>query len=245
MTWINRLRLFTALLAVVSLVAVLTLVFNHRQTQATSLSATISADTYLVGAVYGGTVTKQFVEEGEIVAAGQSLFTVLSVGLQHDLANGLRIKSSEAYDVNARKGTLTYKATVSGRVSELQARLGNALATNEPFAKITVVDSQFVEARYLLTPRDYDRVTEGASVSILLPSNRSIDGRVTSVEVATDDGQAATRIRVDSPALRSPALGDLTKPGTPVAATVELRDDGPLAGVSDLAFSTLRQIGLA
>jgi multidrug resistance efflux pump len=245
MTWINRLRLLCGLLAVLALVAVLTLVFNQRQTRAASLTATISADTYLVGAAYGGTVINQYVEDGDTVQTGQKLFTILSVGLQQDLANGLKIQSSEAYDVNTEKGTLTYKATVAGQVSDLEARLGNALATNQPFAKITVVDSQFVDARYLLTPRDYERVTDGARVSILLPNNRSIDGRVSSVEVATDNGQAATEIRVDSPDLVRDELGDMTKPGTPVVATVELRDDGPLAGVSDLAFSTLRQVGLA
>jgi len=243
MTWINRLRLFMALLAVVTLVAVLTLVFNQRQTQAASLSATIGADTYVVGAAYGGTVIKQYVEEGDTVVTGQRLFTVVSVGLQHDLDNGLRVKSSEAYDVSRKKGTLTYKATVAGQVRGLEARLGNALAANQPFAKIVVVDSQFVDARYLLTPRDYERVAEGAQVAILLPDNRSIEGQVSSVEVATDNGQAATKIRVDSPDLVRDELGDLTKPGTPVVATVRLRDDGPLAGVADLAFSTLRQIG--
>jgi hypothetical protein len=39
-------------------------------------------------------------------------------------------------------------------------------------------------------------------------------------------------------------LGNLTKSGTPVVATLQLRDDGPLAGVSDMAFDFLRQIGL-
>jgi heme A synthase len=46
MTWINRLRLLGGLLGVIFLVAVLTLIFNQRQTKATSLSATISADRY-------------------------------------------------------------------------------------------------------------------------------------------------------------------------------------------------------
>jgi len=245
MTWINRLRLLTGLLAVLGLVAVLTLVFNQRQSRAASLSATIGADTYVVGAAYGGTVTKQYVDEGEIVHTGQKLFTLLSVGLQQDLANGLQIQSSKAYDVNTKKGTLTYKATVAGQVSELEARLGNALAANQPFAKITVTNSQFVDARYLLTPRDYGRVTEGAPVSILLPNNLSIDGRVSSVKVATEDGQAATKIRVRSPDLVRDDLGNLTKPGTPVIATVQLRDDGPLAGISDLAYAAFRQVGLA
>ena len=245
MTWVNRLRLLGGLIGVLLLVAVLTLVFNQRQTRAASLSATIGADTYVVGAAYGGTVIEQHVREGDTVREGQRLFTILSVGLQQDIANGLRIERSDAYTVDTQKGTLTYKATVAGQVNELEARLGNALATNQPFAKITVTDSQFVDARYLLSPRDYERVSEGAPVSILLPNNQSIDGRVGTIEVTTDNGQARTKIRVNSPDLVRDDLGDLTKPGTPVVATVQLRDDGPLAGVWDLAFQSLRQIGLS
>jgi len=243
MTWTNRLRLLGGVIAIFLLVSVLALVFNQRQTQAASLTATIDADTYEVGAAYGGTVTKQYVVKGDSVDKGQKLFTVQSVPLQQDLANGLQISSSPAYDVNTDKGTLTYKATVAGQVSELEAKLGNALGSGEPFAKISVTGSQFVDARYLLTPRDYERVEEGAPVSILLPNNSNIEGTVTTIKVATDGSQARTEVRVDSDALKSD-LGDLAKPGTPVVATLQLRDDGPLAGVSDMVVDFLRQIGL-
>ena len=81
MTWINRLRLFAGLLGVILVVAVLTLIFNQRQTQAASLTATVATDTYDVGAAYGGTVTKQYVKEGDVVEKGQQLFTIQSVAL--------------------------------------------------------------------------------------------------------------------------------------------------------------------
>ena len=123
MTWINRLRLLAGLLGVLLLVAVLTLIFNQRQTKAASLSATISADTYSVGAAYGGTVTKQYVRDGDSVATGDKLFTIQSVSLQQDVANGLKIQSSPAYDVDTTMGTLTYRATVAGEVSDLQAHV--------------------------------------------------------------------------------------------------------------------------
>jgi multidrug resistance efflux pump len=243
-TWINRLRLLAGLLGVVLLVAVLTLIFNQRQAKAASLSATISSDTYNVGAAYGGTVTKQYVHDGDSVATGDKLFTIQSVSLQQDVANGLKIQSSEAYDVDTAMGTLTYRATVAGELSDLQARLGNSLGTGEPFAKITVPNSQFVDARYLLSPRDYGRVSEGAKATILLPNNSSVAGTVSVIEVATENGQAATKVRVDSPDLTKGNLGDLTKSGTPVVTTLTLRDDGPLAGVSDMTSDFLRQIGL-
>ncbi len=244
MTWINRLRLFGGILGVLLIVAVLTLIFNQRQTKAASLDATVATDTYDVGAAYGGTVIKQFVKEGDVVATGDELFTIQSVPLQQDLANGLELPDNEAYDVDDKAGTLTYKATVAGQVTELEAKLGNALGTGAPFAQISVVGSEYVDAKYLLSPGDYDRVEEGAQVDILLPNNQTVTGTVTTIRVATEQAQALTEVRVDSKELASDDLDTLTKTGTPVIATLHLRDDGPLAGVNDQVFDFLRQIGL-
>lgn len=244
MTWTNRLRLFGGILGVLVIVAALTLVFNQRQTKVTSLDATVATDTYDVGAAYGGTVTKQFVNEGDVVAKGDKLFTLQSVPLQQDLSNGLELTDNEAYDVDAKAGTLTYKATVAGQVTSLKAKLGNALGTGAPFASISVVGSEFVDAKYLLSPRDYDRVVEGSTVDILLPNNQIVTGTVTTIEVATENAKALTEVRVDSKELSDASLDNLTKNGTPVIATLQLRDDGPLAGVNDQVFDFLRQIGL-
>ncbi len=62
--------------------------------------------------------------------------------------------------------------------------------------------------------------------------------------MATEQGQALTEVRVDSESLKESNLATLTKPGTPVVATLQLRDDGPLSGVTDAVFDFLRQIGL-
>ena len=244
MTWTNRLRLFGGILGVLVIVAALTLVFNQRQTKVTSLDATVATDTYDVGAAYGGTVTKQFVNEGDVVAKGDKLFTISSVPLQQDLSNGLDLQSSDAYDVNKKTGTLTYKATVAGQITDLKAKLGNSLGTGAPFAQIAVVDSQYVDAKFLLSPRDYERIEKGAVVDIVLPNNQIITGTVTTIEVATEQGKALTEVRVDSDALATEDLANVNQPGTPVTATVKLRDDGPLSGVSDMVFDFLRQIGL-
>jgi len=244
MTWTNRLRLLGGLLGVLALVAVLTIIFNQRQTQAQSLTATINTDAYDVGAGYGGTVLKQYVKENDSVAVGDKLFTMQSTAMQQDVANKVKVKGTDAYDVNTKKGTVTYKATVAGQVDQLGAKLGTTLTGGQSFARITVTGSQFVEAQYLLTPRDYERVSAGAPVSVLLPNNQKVQGTVSTIKVATEQGNAAAKIRVDSPELADASLSTLTRSGTPVVATVTLRDDGPLAGVGDAAFGFLRQIGL-
>lgn len=244
MTWTNRFRLLGGLLGVLVLVALLTVIFNQRQTQAQSLTATIGTDAYDVGAGYGGTVIKQDVRENDLVKVGDPLFTMQSPAMAQDVANKVKVKSTEAYTVNTKKGTITYLATVAGQVDEIGARLGTTLTGGQSFARIVVTGSQFVQAQYTLTPRDYERVLIGAPVSILLPNNQKVNGTVSTIKVATDQGNAAAELRVDSPDLTNPTLSTLTKTGTPVVATVRLRDDGPLAGVSDSAFGFLRQIGL-
>jgi hypothetical protein len=245
MTWTNRLRLIGGLLGVLALVAVLTIIFNQRQTQAQSLTATIGTDAYDVGAGYGGTVIEQDVRENDVVQVGDPLFTMQSPAMQQDVANKVKVKSTEAYTVDTKKGTITYLATVPGQVDVLRAKLGTTLTGGQSFARIVVTGSQFVTAQFLLTPRDYERVQTGADVSILLPNNQKVAGTVSTVKVATERGNAAAEIRVDSPDLTDPSLSTLTRTGTPVVATVRLRDDGPLAGVGDSAFAFLRKIGLS
>ena len=96
-----------------------------------------------------------------------------------------------------------------------------------------------------MSPRDYDAGPARRSrCTSLLPNNQIVTGTVSTIEVATENGQALTEVRVDSKSFQESDLATLTKPGTPVVATLQLRDDGPLAGVSDQVFNFLRQIGL-
>ena len=81
-------------------------------------------------------------------------------------------------------------------------------------------------------------------MDILLPNNQIVTGTVSTIEVATENAKALTEVRVDSKELSDDSLDNLTKTGTPVIATLQLRDDGPLAGVNDQVFDFLRQIGL-
>lgn len=244
MTWINRLRLTGGLLGVLALLAILTVVFNQRQTSTTSMSATVAADQYDLSAAYGGTVVKQYVAEGDSVSKGDKLFTVQSPDFQQDLSQGIEISDTEAFSVNTNSGTLTYKAVVDGKLTELESKLGNSLTTGRSFAKITVGNTQYVDAYYLLSPRDYARVEKGADVKILLPNNQTIPGNVATIKVETENGQAMTNVGIESDAIREAGLESLNQPGTPVAATVQLRDDGPLAGTRDLVLDFFGQIGL-
>ena len=104
--------------------------------------------------------------------------------------------------------------------------------------------SMEVAARFTLTPRDYGRIAQGSRVDLQLPNDTTLSGVVDAVEVETVDGQAASTITVVSTALAHEKIGGLYRPGTPVVATLHLRDDGPLAGLGDAMRDFLRRLGL-
>ncbi len=244
MTWTQRLRLLGGILAVLSLTAVLVLVFNQRQARALSTTGQVVAARASVGAAYGGVVTRVGAKDGDDVTKGQPLFTVDSPELRRDLSQGLEIASTEAFEVDTTTSTVTYKALSDGRLSDVVAQAGGFVQNGANLAMITSEGSQYAVAEFTLSPRDYERIDRGARVTLRLPDDSSVEGTVQAVSVQTENGQAKTRVTVDSDALTDPKLAELTHPGTPVAATLWLRDDGPLAGPTDGLRAFLIKIGL-
>jgi len=78
----------------------------------------------------------------------------------------------------------------------------------------------------------------------VLPDDKVLSGTVDQTTVTNDNGSAQLHAVVKSDALTGSSLGALNQQGTPVQTTLHLRDDGILAGPSDVLFSFLRKIGL-
>ena len=243
MTWENRLRLLGGVVVVVALVLTLTLVFNHRQNQVSSYTAKVAADTYTVGADHAGTITSQRVKEGDVVTKGEALFSVQSLQLKQDLANGLDVADTEAYEVNRKTGTITYFSVIDGRVDRIAALQGNSVPGGVGLAELSGGD-RYVSASFHLVPRDYARVTVGAPTRVVLPNDQVITGRVEKVSVSSDDDGAVAELRIAVPALRELDQQTLAEPGTPVTATVQLADTSWFAPVTDAVNDLLLQIGL-
>lgn len=241
MTWANRARLLLGILMVITISGVSTIVFNQRQQQSTSLTATIEAESHAVGTEYGGLVTRQFVEEGDTVEEGEPLFEVQSLQLERDLALGTVTASRNGMSSD---GTVTITASVDGTVSELTVTEGAFASAGSVLANIDRAGSLYVEAEFLLTARDFARIEEDARVEILLPDQRSLYGTVEEVSVETADGDAQATVRIESPDLIAGDANGLVRPGTPLTATLHLRDDGPLAGVGDAYQDFKRKIGI-
>jgi nicotinate-nucleotide pyrophosphorylase len=243
MTWTTRFKLFAGMIAVLVAVAGLTVVFNQRQSRVTSTSASIEAKRYPVGIDYGGTVTEAHVVDGDRVQAGDELFTLQSPSLQSDLAKGLFKPETVAYTVDS-DGVVTLTAAVSGTVTDVSTEAGSFVQAGQVLATIDGAGSLFVTAEYTLSARDYARIADGASVVVLLPNQQVISGSVDTINVETANGEAESTVVVSSDGLVDGAYNGLVKRGTPVTATLLLRDDGVFAGVKDGIDDFLKKIGI-
>ncbi|MBI4901545.1 MAG: HlyD family efflux transporter periplasmic adaptor subunit [Actinobacteria bacterium] len=244
MTWTNRLRLWLSVMLSLVLIFLLVILFNQRQHLIQSTSATIIAPRVQVASNYGGIVLKQYVTVGQHVSVGDKLFDVSSVSLQQDIANHVKVASSDALVIDPTKGTLTYRATTSGAVTEVEAQEGSYLSPTQPLATITGDASRIVEAQFLLTPREYALMDKGATVTLTLPDTSSVTGAVDSALVQTKDGQAIVTARIISQALDNRNLQLLATDGAPVRAALRLRDEGILAGPTDAMRELLHKAGL-
>jgi multidrug resistance efflux pump len=243
MTWSNRFRLVAGLLVVLLVCAALTLVMNRRLSQATSSTATIRAEVLDVGSDYAGTVTAAEIAEGDEVSAGDPLVTVSSLTLQHDIALGLVTADTSAYEVTP-DGTITLVAPYDGVVTDVTAREGGFVQAGEVLASLERAESLFVDARLTLDPSDFARVRQGAEVTVVLPNQSEVAGEVASISVQNTDNQAEATVEITSDGLDRGSEHGLVAPGTPVTASIELHDDGVLAGVNETFGQFLRKVGL-
>ena len=228
MTWANRARMLFGVLVIIAVVAALTIVFSQRKGETTSSSASVEALSYPVGTDYAGSVVEQLVDQGDLVAAGDPIATIQSNSLLHELDNDATIASSEVYDVHD-DGTLTLKSTVAGTVDKLLVLQGGYAAAGTTIAEISASEPLFVSAEFVLDPKDFARIYEGAAVRLELPNSESIAGTVDSFEVETVDGQARAIVKVTSKRLVFGGAGGLVAPGTPIVAEMKLRNDDLLA----------------
>lgn len=241
MTWTNRFKFGFGLIAVLVIVAGATLVFNQRQLRVESETATISASTVQVVTDYPGFITEVLVEKGDEVAVGEPLFTLQSLQLQRDAAEGVVSNTREG---TSPDGVLTVFATADGVVSDVLAEVGEYSQPGAALAEVDETGTLFVEAEFLLSPLDFGRIEDGATVEYTLPNQQVLRGTVSTLEVETVEGEAVATIHVDAAGLVWGEEQGLIQPGTPVEATLYLRDDGPLAGVSDRFKSFVQRVGL-
>jgi multidrug resistance efflux pump len=243
MTWPNRLRLWSGLILVLALVAVLTLLVNQRSRQAFTDNAEVEARQTTIGSEYGGVVVAQYAQAGQVVHTGDKLFTLSSLDLQRDVANGLKPMSNNSYIIDTKHAQVTYLAQMDGTLTEVKARQGTYVGAGD-MATITAGGTQYVNAQFRLTPDQYGRLHVGAPADVELPNRSRLPATVSDVKVETSQGVAMTTVKLDVPKLRNASLTSLSQPGSPVSVTLTLADTGILAGPTDKFREFLQRIGV-
>ncbi len=244
MTWSTRFRLFFGTLLVIALVGLLTIALSQRKGEATANSAAIDAVTYEVGTDYAGAVIEQFVVRGDLVNAGDPIATIQSNDLVRDLADDIVVRSSEVFTVNP-DGTLTVTSAVSGVVLSVDVPQGGYAPAGGAVATIAAVDTLFVSAEFELSTADFARIVEGAPVEIVMPDGAVLAGSVGPVETTTVEGSALATVAVIISADEFVDQGGFILPGTPVTATMALRNDDMLASVTGLVRTVISDVRIA
>ena len=240
MTWANRLRLLVGLVVVVAIALGATLILSERETQVESHSAQVKAVTYTVGSNYAGTVVAQPAGVGDKVKKGEPILTIQSAALA---TNTTRVPSSSAYTVGS-SGMLTLVATRAGTVAKVGAHVGGFVSAGSAIATIDRRGSLYVLADFRLDPYDYSRIEKGAKVDLILPNQQRLTGTVSRISVTTMGSEADATVEIHSSQLVGGTHDGLIAPGTPISATLHLRDDGPLGGLKESFIALLEKIGL-
>lgn len=225
MTWTSRIRLLAGMLVVLVLAALATYQINETRGVAVSDSAQILAKTYGVGTPYSGLVVDQLVDVGDAVTTGQQLFVIDSATLQYDVKNGFARTSTEATQIDA-EGRLVVLATGDGVVTEIASERGTFVQSATQLATVQRADSLYVQAEYTLTPKEYARVGDDATATVVLPNQRTITVHVSDVKVETIAGSAQAVLTLAGSSLVDGAQNGLVSAGTPVTAELELDNDG-------------------
>lgn len=246
MSWLNRLKLLTGIIIIVIVLGLLTLLFNQRQNQVSSISAHVEAPRTVIASPYGGLVSKQNRNPGEYVSAGDELFTITSASLKDMAALGVEPNSTDGYIIDLEAGAITFFATIDGYLDSYMAFQGSYVNGAESLAEIVASSNKTVVARYQLNPSDYGRIEPDGKVTIHLPNGKLVEGQVMSVNIVTDPAtnNTVTEVTASSEELQAQELMLLTRRGTPVTAVMSLRDDGPLAGPTQAVTEFLVKIGL-
>lgn len=244
MTWGNRFRLFIGVIVVLGIVAGLTLVLSVRETEVASSSASIKAISYSVGSDFAGTVVDEKIKVGDTVKKGKPLMTIQSVALATATQEKGAIPTSSAYTV-APGGLLTLTATRAGVVGSVGANVGGFVNAGSQLASIDEANSLYVLAYFHINAYDFSRTRKGARVDLMLPNQQQVTGSVSELSVTTSaSGTARVRVLVKCPQLVLGHDGGLMSPGTPIIATLRLRDSGPLGGVREMFAGLMERMHL-
>jgi multidrug resistance efflux pump len=162
--------------------------FDERRSVATSTEAELTAESYTVGIDHSGTVTTRFVEPGDYVEAGQTLFQIKSTSLREQIVT-LGLEESDLLYPLTDDGEILLQATRPGIVSNIEYNQGSFVPANEQIATIIDTSSLQVLATFSLARRDFNILGTDTQLDVRLPNGAWSSGTVRNIKVVEQEGQ--------------------------------------------------------
>jgi pyruvate/2-oxoglutarate dehydrogenase complex dihydrolipoamide acyltransferase (E2) component len=184
-------------------------------------SATLLLPSYSVGAEYNGMVTKQYVNVGDSVSAGQKLFEIRSDQLTSELASGTLSASSINY-TPASDGGFIIAATRSGVISQINSLAGSFVTAGSPIAVITATSGASVRANFDLSGPQYNKVEPSTPVVVSLGGS-AFQATITGITQESVGGHTMTVVDANMPPINKSQT--IYANGTPAAAKLILNSN--------------------
>lgn len=240
MSIIHRFRLLIGILFVVGIVAGLFVYVNYSMSNITSRSAQLDSDQYIVSVDYGGTVAKQYIQIGDQVKAGDSLFEIKSPSLQSELNAKRKTKEELLYSLTS-EGNILLKAANGGTVRGVQYAQGSSVPDNAQLATLTIDNTDYVTAKYSLNAPDYARINKKHPLRVRLPDNTVLSAKVFDITLERNGTEVLTvvKARFDKSAIIPRTFSG----GTPVSTTWELEYNGLYKSIAEWVKSIFEPRG--
>lgn len=235
-----RAKVFFSIILIVGMCLALIVWMDQRRASATSDSAEISAESYSVGIDHSGTITRQYIEAGDRVVEGQTLFQVKSTSLREQISELNLTEAQLLYPLN-EEGEILVKASKAGLVSEVAHTQGSFVPANEKLATIIDQSSLEVVATYKMARRDFTKLNTQDRLDVQLPGGEWTYGTVRNIEVVEkEDAEIIVELTAD---IENSGNNDFKSTnGVPVETKVRLNDETLYDKIRTLALSAYERV---
>lgn len=195
------------------------LYFDNSQSVATAQTAQLKTDTYDVGTPYSGQITKQKVQEGDTVRAGDDLFEIDSAELKVSLQKSQVSRSSLGIPLT-KDDDILVEATKPGSVKAVDQSQGSFVPANTVLATISQTSNLQVEASVNLSPDQYSHIDRNSRLIVTLPNGQVVQTPIGNTEIVNQDNQVIAKLTGNLTGVKQDPL--TIKDGAPVKAKLRI-----------------------
>lgn len=214
-----RKRLVASFIILILVCCGLYLYFDNSQAVATAQTAQLKTNTYDVGTAYSGQITKQYVQEGDTVKAGDKLFEIDSAELKVSLQKSEVSRASLGIPLTSDDDILV-EATKPGVVKTVDQSQGSFVPANTVLATISQTSNLQVEASVNLSPDQYSHINRNSRLIVTLPDGTVTRTPISNTDIVNENNQVIAKLTGDLHHVKQDPL--TIKDGAPVKTRLQI-----------------------